>query len=94
MIKTGLGLIVISILAGVTPTVFIMVSVFNNAANERSVDASKLSSDISSAMIWTAALMPVAFAGLCILVAGLILAPKHNMPRAEQGAQPDASGAG
>ena len=73
LIKVGLAIFVSATAVGVMPTVIGMITAFNKASEKGSTDPAELSSDIGYAMTLTAAMMPVAAIGICMLIGGLIM---------------------
>ena len=78
LIKTGFGIVVISVLLAVVPTVIEMAQLFANLAEERGVEVSQLSDSVSSSMMWTVMMMPFIAIGLIILIIGIFSSAKDD----------------
>lgn len=77
-IKTGSGIAIVSLMAGVAPTVIGMVRAFADMASQSAVDAKSSSELVEMGMKWTRVALPFVALGVAIYIAGLFLAPKRS----------------
>ena len=81
LVKTGLGVMLLSVMVGVAPTILLMVTSFTEGPH--TFEPGPLSHSISAVMMWTAIMIPFAILGLCLLLAGILMSPKPE-PHAER----------
>lgn len=91
LIKTGLWVALMSLLAGVTSSAIGMYRVGYDLASQDTIDAQSVSKSVGMAMIWTIAALPFVALGIAICIAGLFMAPKRNQATTHTSDVSDAS---
>lgn len=93
-LKIGVGLVIVSLMAGVAPTVIGMMNAFNHSASGGSIDEKQLSESVASGLRWSMISIPLALVGVSIFVVGLVSRPEKNHTSIQTDDATDTSAAG